>query len=309
LYEPRIFLRGSPTQPGEAVPRQILRILGGPDRKPFTHGSGRLDLAHAIASPDNPLTARVEVNRVWMHHFGEPLVATTGDFGTRSSPPTHPEMLDYLAWRFVHEDGWSLKKLHRRIVLSNAYQQSSRDRTECRQRDPENRWLWRANRRRLDLESMRDSLLAVSGRLDSTMHGRLTDAAENPLDRRRTVYGKVDRQDVPNLYRAFDFASPDQTAAQRPRTTVPQQALFGMNSAFVIEQANALVARVANEPTPDRRLTALYHIVLGRDPEPAEIQTGLRFLDVEQTDKGSKLTSWQQYAQVLLLTNEVMFVD
>jgi hypothetical protein len=309
LYEPRVFLRGSPTQLGEAVPRQFLRILGGPDRKPFTHGSGRLDLAQAITSPDNPLTARVEVNRVWMHHFGEPLVATPGDFGVRSSPPTHPELLDYLAWTFMHEDGWSLKKLHRRIMLSSAYQQSSRDRPESRKRDPENRWLWRANRRRLDLESMRDSLLAISGRLDPKMLGRLTEAADNPQDRRRTVYGKVDRQDVPSLYRAFDFASPDQTASQRPKTTVPQQALFAMNSPFVIELAKALAARVANEPTPDRRVMALYRFVLARDPEPAEIQAALRFLDAERGDKESKLTSWEQYAQVLLLTNEAMFVD
>jgi hypothetical protein len=309
LYEPHVFLRGSPTQLGEAVPRQFLRILAGPERKPFTHGSGRLDLAYAITSPDNPLTARVEVNRLWMHHFGEPLMATPGDFGVRSSPPTHPELLDYLAWTFMHEDGWSLKKLHRRIMLSSVYQQSSRDRPECRQRDPENRWLWRANRRRLDLESMRDSLLAVSGRLDPKMLGRLTDAADNPQDRRRTVYGKVDRQDVPGLYRAFDFASPDQTASQRPRTTVPQQALFAMNSPFVIEQAKALAARTANEPTPDRRVMALYRFALARDPEPAEVQAALRFIDAEQTDKESKLTPWEQYAQVLLLTNEAMFLD
>jgi hypothetical protein len=308
-YEPRVFLRGSPTQLGEAVPRQFLRILAGENRKPFEHGSGRLDLAHAITAPDNPLTARVQVNRVWMHHFGEPLVATPGDFGVRSAPPTHPELLDDLAWTFMHEDCWSLKRLHRRIMLSNAYQQAGRDRHECRQRDPENRWLWRANRRRLDLEAMRDSLLAVSGRLDPKMHGRLTDAAENPQDRRRTVYGKVDRQDVPNLYRAFDFASPDQTAAQRPRTTVPQQALFAMNAPFVIEQAKALAARTANEPTRDRRIAALYRIVLARDPEPAEVQTGLRFLEAEQAEKESKLTPWEQYAQVLLLTNEAMFLD
>ena len=309
LYEPRVFLRGSPTQPGEAVPRQFLRILAGPDRKPFAHGSGRLDLAQAITSPDNPLTSRVEVNRVWMHHFGEPLVATPGDFGTRSTPPTHPKLLDYLAWTFMQEDGWSLKKLHRRIMLSSVYQQSSRDRPDCRQRDPENRWLWRANRRRHDLESMRDSLLVISGRLDPRMLGRLTDAADNPQDRRRTVYGKVDRQDVPNLYRAFDFASPDQTAAQRPRTTVPQQALFAMNSPFVIEQAKALAARTANEPTPDRRVMALYRIVLARDPEPAEVQVGLRFVDAATAQTDDKVTAWEQYAQILLLTNEAMFVD
>ena len=206
-------------------------------------------------------------------------------------------------------DGWSLKKLHRRIMLTRAYQQASRDRSECQQIDPENRLLWRANRRRLDLETMRDSLLAISGRLDAKMGGRVTDAADNPLDRRRTVYGKVDRQDVPNLYRSFDFASPDQTTSQRPRTTVPQQALFAMNSPFVVEQAKALAARAGDEPSAARRVAVLYRHVLCRDPDPAETQAALRFLNAEQVDKESKLTPWEQLAQVLLLTNEAMFVD
>ncbi len=309
LYDPHVFLRGNPQQRGEAVPRRFLRILAGEERKPFPHGSGRLDLARAIASPDNPLTARVEVNRVWMHHFGEPLVATPGDFGARSSPPTNPELLDYLAWSFIHEDGWSLKKLHRRILLTRAYQQSSRDRPECRQRDPENHLLWRANRRRLELEAMRDSMLAISGRYDPKMFGRVTEAATDPKDCRRTIYGKVDRQDVPSLYRNFDFASPDQTTSQRPQTTVPQQALFGMNSAFVIEQAKALAARVANDPAPDRRVAALCRLVFAREPEPAEVQAALRFVKSERGDKESKLTAWEQLAQVLLLTNEALFVD
>jgi hypothetical protein len=308
ISEQRIFVRGNQQVLGDPVPRRFLRILSGEDRQPFTHGSGRLDLAHAITAPDNPLTARVMVNRIWMHHFGEPLAASTSDFGVRSTPPSHAELLDYLAWSFMH-DGWSLKKLHRRIMLTRAYQQASRDRSECQQIDPENRLLWRANRRRLDLETMRDSLLAISGRLDAKMGGRVTDAADNPLDRRRTVYGKVDRQDVPNLYRAFDFASPDQTTSQRPRTTVPQQALFAMNSAFVVEQAKALAARVAHEPSANRRVAALYRYVLCREPEPAETQAALRFLDAEQVDKESKLTAWEQLAQVLLLTNEAMFVD
>jgi hypothetical protein len=156
---------------------------------------------------------------------------------------------------------------------------------------------------------MRDSMLFVSGRFDPKMHGRLTDAADNHLDRRRTVYGKVDRQDVPNLYRAFDFASPDQTAGQRPRTTVPQQALIALNSLFVIEQAEALTSRVANELTPDRRVAAIYRLVLSRDPEPSEVQAALRFLDEAQGDKDSILSAWEQYAQILLLTNEAMFVD
>jgi hypothetical protein len=308
LHNPRVLVRGNPTQPGESVPRQFLRILVSGPRQAFTAGSGRLDLARAITAPDNPLTSRVMVNRVWMHHFGEPLVQTPSDFGTRGSPPSHPELLDYLAWTF-QQDGWSLKKLHRRIMLSSTYQQASFDRPACRQVDPENRLLWRANRRRLDLESMRDSLLAISGRLDRTLGGRPVDISGDAQNRRRTIYGQVDRQDLPGHYRAFDFANPDQTVERRPQTTVPQQALFGLNSPFVIEQAKALAARpeISGEAAADRRVAALYRLVLLREPEPAEIQSALSFLAAEPDD--SRLTPWEQYAQALLLTNEAMFID
>ena len=206
--------------------------MAGPDRRPFSRGSGRLDLARAITAPENPLTARVIVNRVWMHHFGEPMVSTPSDFGTRSTPPTHPELLDYLASR-LQQDGWSLKSLHRLIMLSATYQQASFDQPECRQRDPENRLLWRFPRHRIDLEAMRDRLLFVSGRLDHSRGGRPVDVANDPKNGRRTIYGLVDRQSLPSVFRAFDFASPDQSTERRPRTTVPQQALFSMNALTV----------------------------------------------------------------------------
>src|SRR5262249_45177742 len=182
----------------------------------------------------------------------------------------HPKLLDYLAWS-LQQDGWSLKKLHRRILLSNTYQQASLDRPECRQRDPENRLLWRAHRRRLDLEAMRDSLLAISGRLERRLGGRPVVLVSGPLNRGGTLYGLVDRQDLPGLYRVFDFSNPDQTVERRPQTTVPQQALFAMNAPFVIEQAKALAARpeVAGEPAADRRVAVLYRLVLARLPEPA----------------------------------------
>ena len=180
----KIFVRGNASIPGAPVPRQFLRILAGEKRQPFAHGSGRLDLAQAVTAADNPLTSRVLVNRVWMHHFGEPLVSSPSDFGTRSTPPSHPEPLDWLAWTFAAPPldkggpggcGWSLKKLHRQIVLSAAYQQASFDRPDARQIDPENRLYWRANRRRLDLEAMRDAMLAIAGRLDRTVGGRPVD--------------------------------------------------------------------------------------------------------------------------------------
>ena len=191
------------------------------------------------------------VNRVWMHHFGEPLVSTPSDFGTRSTPPSHPELLDYLAGR-LEDEGWSLKALHRLIVLSSTYQQSSFDRPDCRKVDPENRLIWHFPRRRLDLEAMRDTLLFVAGRLDGRMGGRPVDVAGDPPNRRRTVYGMVDRQSLPAMFRAFDFASPDQSAERRPRTTVPQQALYSMNAPFIIEQARALAARPGRGRRRDR---------------------------------------------------------
>lgn len=314
LCEPRLFIRGNPARPGDRVPRQFLWILAGEDRKPFPNGGGRLDLARAITSPDNPLTSRVIANRVWMHHFGEPLVETPNDFGTRSSAPVQGALLDHLASQ-LQRKAWSLKSLHRLIVLSSTYQQSSLDRAEGRRIDPENRLLWKMNRRRLDLEAMRDSLLAASGRFDPKLGGRPADLIGDPKNGRRTIYGLVDRQNIPGLYRAFDFASPDQSAERRPKTMVPQQALFGMNAPFVLEQARALATRpeLARESDPAHRVAALYRLILGRAPQSDELQAGLDFLTNAEAGQTlasrSPLAPWAQYAQVLLLTNEVMFVD
>jgi hypothetical protein len=312
--EPRVFLRGNPAQPGETVPRQFLRILAGASRRPFAHGSGRLDLAQAITAPENPLTSRVIANRVWMHHFGEPLVSTPSDFGMRSTPPSHPELLDYLAAQ-LQQEGWSLKAMHRLIMRSSTYQQASFDRPAPRQSDPENRLLWRYPRRRLDLEAMRDTLLFVSGRLDPRMNGRPVDVAGDPRNARRTVYGLVDRQSLPAVFRAFDFASPDQSAERRPRTTVPQQALFSMNSPFVIEQAKALACmrEVAGSATAEGRIRGLYRLALTRSPSPDELEAASRFLEARDPASNrtpqSQLSRWEQLAQVLLMTNELLFVD
>jgi hypothetical protein len=315
LVEPRVFVRGNPSQPGDRVPRRFLKVLAGPDQRPFTNGSGRAELALAITSATNPLTARVLVNRVWMQHFGEPLVSTPSDFGTRGTPPSHPELLDYLAAGLVRE-GWSIKWLHRQIVLSSTYRQSSLDRPDCRRVDPENRLLWRFPRRRLDLEAMRDALLCVSGRLDSRMGGRPADVAGDPANGRRTVYGLVDRQSLPGVFRAFDFASPDQSAERRPRTTVPQQALFSMNAPFVIEQAKSVASRrdVMAAGSADERIGRLYQTILGRAPEPEELKAATRFLTPDKSAPAaatpeSQLSRFQQLAQVLFMTNEMLFVD
>lgn len=313
LHDPRIFVRGNPSQLGEPVPRRFLEVLVSGERTPFPRGSGRLDLAEAIANSNNPLTARVIVNRVWMHHFGEPLVSTPSDFGKRSTPPVQGELLNHLAWGFMQE-GWSLKKLHKRIILSRVYQQSSLvqgDRADQAIKvDPENRLYWRMNRRRLDFESMRDTLLALSGRLEHRRGGRPVDLSSNPNANCRTVFGMVDRQSLPEMYRAFDFASPDQSVERRPKTTVPQQALFAMNSAFVIEQAKGLAARSigVNDVAPERRILAMFHIVYGRDPTSMELEAVQKFLQDAALTAGS-LTPWEQLAQVLLQSNELTYVD
>ncbi|HVX13712.1 MAG TPA: PSD1 and planctomycete cytochrome C domain-containing protein [Pirellulales bacterium] len=309
--EPHIFLRGNPGRPGERVPRRFLAVLSHGERAAFTQGSGRLELAQAIASRDNPLTARVLVNRVWMHHFGNPLVRTPSDFGVRSDPPTHPALLDWLASTFM-DDGWSLKKLHRHLLLSNTYRQASAERAECAAVDPENRLLWRMNRRRLDFEAMRDGCLAVAGNLDSTFSGRPIDIWAQPFSGRRSVYAYIDRQDLPGIFRIFDFANPDVSNDQRPRTTVPQQALFAMNSPFVMAQARRLAARpeVVAEDDPARRVQALYQLVFGRRANDDELDLALRFIASPQaSSEASKLSPWELYAQILLSTNEFLFVD
>ncbi len=223
---PHVFLRGNPGRPGKAVPRQFLAVLAGPKRQPFKEGSGRLELARAIASPDNPLTARVFVNRVWMHHFGTGIVTTPSDFGRRSDPPSHPELLDWLASDFVSH-GWSVKQLHRVILCSSAYRQSSDPRPELLAKDPENRLYGRSNRRRLDFEATRDAILAASGTLDATMGGRGVPIGEPPFPPRRTIYGFIDRQNLDPVYRTFDFRQPRrEQSASVYITTVPGSRRF-----------------------------------------------------------------------------------
>jgi mono/diheme cytochrome c family protein len=305
--QPVVFNRGNPNNRGPAVPRQAPAVVS-PNRKPFTDGSGRLELAKAIASPDNPLTARVFVNRIWAGHFGQGLVRTPSDFGVRSDPPTHPELLDWLAARFV-QDGWSVKRLHKLVMLSATYQQSSAVSADLFKLDPENKLLARQNRRRLDFEAARDSLLAASGKLDLAMGGKPVDLFKAPFSTRRSVYGLIDRTNFPGVFRSFDVASPDQHAPQRFQTTVPQQALFLMNSPFVTEQARALANRdeVTKGETPAAKVTALYRLALGRNPTPGELALAEEF--VADADPKPAFGRWPQLAQVLLLSNEFAFVD
>lgn len=272
-----VFVRGNPGNRGAAVPRRFLSLLAGPKATPFRDGSGRLEMAEAIVNPQNPLTARVLVNRVWGHLFGAGLVTTPSDFGVRSDSPAQPEALDYLALQFVQE-GWSVKQLIRRIVLSSVYRQRSDEGSPAQQIDPENRLFWRMNRRRKDFEAMRDGILAVAGNLDKTIGGPSVNIVGKDYAPRRTLYGFIDRQNLPGIFRTFDFAGPDTHAPKRYETTVPQQALFLLNSPFAMQQAEVLGNRVK---TPDDMITIdnLYRAVLGRLPDAAERQLAGSFLD------------------------------
>jgi hypothetical protein len=285
-FDPYIFIRGNPDRHGDSIPRQFLTALSGPDSKPWKD-SGRLELAQAIADKDNPLTARVFVNRVWLYHFGYGIVRTPSDFGTRGEPPTHPELLDWLAATFTDPVapgtlgcGWSIKKLHRLMLLSSAYQQSSEGDPRFFAKDPENRLLWKQNRQRLDLEALRDSVLYTAGRLDTKIGGPAVELTTAPFTTRRTVYGFIDRQNLQGLYRTFDFASPDTSSAQRYHTMVPQQALFMMNSPFIVEQAQQLAqnAELMAQPEAASRVRWIYRRLYGRAPGPDELALAIAFL-------------------------------
>ena len=307
-YDPRIFLRGNPNRLGDSVPRQFVAVAGK-DRKPFATGSGRLEMARAVVSPDNPLTSRVFVNRLWLHHFGAGLVRTPSDFGLRSEAPSHPELLDYLASRFM-QDGWSIKRMQRWMVGSATYRQDSgfgvQGSGTADQKDLENRLLSRMNRQRLDFESMRDAILSVADQLDSTLGGPPVNLLDGGFHRRRSLYAFLDRQDVPGLLSTFDFPSPNASSPQRDTTTVPPQALYWMNGPFVTEATMRLLARpeFAAAADPSAKVTRLYEAIFARQPTDDEKQLAAAFLGTTPTAE-----SWQQLAQALLMTNEFVFVD
>ncbi len=286
----RMLRRGNPATKVGFVDRHFLSLITGPEPKPFTHGSGRRELAEAIIDTANPLTARVWVNRIWQHHFGTGLVRTPSDFGIRAETPSHPELLDWLATQLTSK-GWSTKAIHRLIVLSNTYQQRSTGPAEhtARQQaeliDPENRMLWRANIHRLSWEEFRDTLLATAGQLDRKSGGRSADlfAGDGTTNHRRTLYGTVDRQFLPSVLRMFDFANPDLSIPARSETTVPQQALFAMNHPLMAEKARGLVAqaKLAEVDMPEQKLNRLFRVAFQREPTLSEQLAGLAFVYCE----------------------------
>ena len=281
-----VLLRGEAANKGPIVPRRFLEILSpDPKKRVEWHaGSGRPQLAAAIIDPKNPLTARVLVNRIWQQHWGTGFVATPDDLGNMSSPPTHPELLDYLAARFV-QGNWSIKNLHRLIVLSAAYRQSSQNNPKFAELDPNNRFLWRYNLRRLDFEQMHDALLTITGELDTKMGGKPVAISSEDFAKRRALYTLIDRQNPPELLTQFDFPSPDVESGRRYETIVPQQALFLMNSPMVIEAARKLVDRpvFAELKSDDERVTALYVAIYQRMPTKQEIALGVRYVKANPT--------------------------
>jgi hypothetical protein len=290
-----VLPHGNIATPGEVVPRHYLTVLSQGDST-FKHGSGRLELADRIVSDSAALAARVFVNRVWEWHFGRPLVSTPSDFGTQGDKPTHPELLDDLAARFIAH-GWSLKWLNREIVLSAAYHQSSRPREDGARVDQLNTLLWRMVPRRLDIESYRDSMLRAAGRLDEKMYGP-SENLDSASSVRRTVYGRVSRGRLSNLLGLYDFPDPTQTAPGRDLTSSSLQQLFILNSAFMHEEAAALAKGVENEPDDQAKMRSLYHKILARDPNASELDLAVSYLTHGNVER---------YAQILLSTNEEIF--
>ena len=272
----QVHLRGSPTRLGDTVPRGFLTVLSPDERQAFSRGSGRLELAGAIV--DQPVAIRVAVNRVWKEHFGTGLVNTPSNFGKNGEPPSHPELLDHLA-QFFLANRMSMKALHREIMLSATYQLSADHDAAAFAKDGDNRLFWRANRRRMSAEQIRDSVLSVSGALDARIGG--PSIALTPLADRRTVYARVSRYKLDEFLQLFDFPSPSQTAEQRFTTNVPLQRLFFMNSEFMQQHAEKLAEKVADEPDDGARIAKVYRLIFGRAPTDAEIAAGREFLQGE----------------------------
>jgi hypothetical protein len=300
--------RGNPASPGPVVPRRFLAVLSAAEPRPFREGSGRRALAQALVTEGGPLAARVIVNRVWKHHFGEGLVSTPSDFGAQGARPSHPHLLDDLAARFV-ASGWSLKWLHREVVLSAAYRQASGHHPGKHALDPDNRWLWRMNRRRLEVEAWRDAMLAVAGALSREAGGPPLDLG-NPGNRRRTLYGTVRRRDLDAMLRLHDVPDATTHSPGRTPTTTPLQQLFVLNSPFVRQQADALARRLRAEAGGvEARVGRAYRLLYAREARPREVALAVEFLTGGKPGAVPDDEAWRQYAQVLLGGNEFLFVD
>ena len=322
-----VLLRGSYKTSGELVPRRFLEAIAGLNQPPIQHGSGRLELANRLLDPSDPLPSRVLVNRVWQHLFGRGIVPTVDNFGVLGQRPTQPELLDYLADRFV-QNGWSVKRLIRDVMLSSAYQMTSRETAEDRQRDPENRLLHHRTLRRLEGEAIRDAMLSVSGRLNLQMYGPSVEVfitpfmegrgrpSSGPLDGagRRSVYLRVRRNFLSPLMTAFDTPNPAVTMGDRGTSNVPAQALILLNDPLVAELSHVWARRLlaAQDRSPRDRVVQMYREALGRPPDETEINAALEFAGSQSTtpeDRAAEESIWADFAQVLINTKEFIYIE
>ncbi len=288
-----VYLRGDKNKPGAVAPRQFLEILSGSDRKPYSNGSGRLELAQSIAKKDNPMTARVAMNRLWLKHFGEGFIATPDDLGNMSEKPSHPELLDWLATDFM-KNGWTFKRMHREIMLSATYRQDSnpnlnpliakKGAVDPLKVDAPNRLLWRGNLHRLDFEAIRDSMILLTGKMNPMVGGQPANITDEPYSYRRSLYGYVDRLRLSDTLSQFDYADPDMANSRRASTIVPQQALFLMNNALSVEVARAVAAKpeVVKAITEDSRINAMFLNIFQRRATSNEIRWAREFLDKQK---------------------------
>ncbi len=303
-----VFRRGNPSNPGEVVPRRFLKVFQPLDESEFTQGSGRAELAESLLTKSQGLVARVIVNRIWDQHFNAGLVRTPSDFGAQGDRPTHPELLEYLAAEFVSH-GWDLKWLHREILLSATYRQSAAFRDDGNLVDPANHLLWRSNRRRLDIEMWRDATLAVCGKLDLKMGG-----PSQPIDDlnnvRRTIYVKVEREELHPMLRMHDFPEASSHSPRRDPTTTPLQQLFVLNSAWMEQQSSALYERLRPIDDHQERLRTCYRLLFARDPNAQELELAAQYLQANSTaSDAEQAAQWNDYLQALLGLNEFHFVD
>ena len=299
-----IFKRGDVTDKGEVIPRGFLEILSDTDSKKYTNGSGRLELANAIASSENPLTARVAVNRIWQLFFGQGLVKTTSNFGSLGGLPSHPELLDYLAVTFM-ENGWSIKDLIKRILLSSTYRQSSFVISLKRQKDEENKYYSYFPRRRLSAEMLRDSMLLVSGEMESGDRGAESLKVSDKKNLRRTIYSRISRKELDHYLALFDYPDPNIHSSSRDETITPAQKLYFINSEFVIERSKKISLEITSNNI-NESIIKMYQKILSRSPSNQELLRSAEYIGVVEEKKEER---WQRFAQNLLISNEFIFRD
>ncbi len=310
-----VFQRGNPSNPGEIVARRFLTVLQPEPAVSFQQGSGRRELVESMLQHSSGLIARVIVNRMWHQHFGVGLVKTPSDFGAQGDRPTHPELLEYLAWKLVAH-GWDLKWLHREILLSSTYRQSSSFRENAANVDPANEFLWRMNRRRLDIEMWRDGMLSVTGKLDLTMGGA-SQSVDDPANLRRTIYAKVEREEMNSMLRMHDFPEASSHSPKREPTTTPLQQLFVLNSSWMTLRANDLWERLKSVESADQRIDDCYQLLFSRNATVQEHELAHSFLKsdpaggIEQPGGAEQPSDarWKLYLQAMLGLNEFHFVD